>query len=107
MKLAQVKLPDLQEFWLNKSMSTKECEAECLKNCSFTAYANSDITGKGNGFLIWFGDLIDIRGCSEENDNSGYSEENPGQDIYIHLHTSELGKCTYHLYNTRSHFSRT
>lgn len=35
MKLGGVKLPDLLEFWLNKSMSTKECEAECLKNCSF------------------------------------------------------------------------
>lgn len=74
-KLAWVKLPDLLEFWLNKSMSTKECEAECLKNCSCTAYANSDIRGGGNGCLIWFGDLIDIRGYSEENDISGYSEE--------------------------------
>ncbi len=27
-KLAWVKLPDLLEFWLNKSMSTMECEAE-------------------------------------------------------------------------------
>ena len=107
MTLAQVKLPDLLEFWLNKSMSTKECEAECLKNCSCTAYENSDITGKGNGCLIWFGDLIDIRGYSEENDNSGYSEENPGQDIYIRLYISELSKCTHLLYYTpfSLHFS--
>ena len=100
-KLAWVKLPDLLEFWLNKSMSTKECEAECLKNCSCTAYANSDIRGGGNGCLIWFGDLIDIMGYSEENDISGYSEENPGQDIYIRLPASELSKCTYLLYNTQ------
>ena len=100
MKLVRVKLLDLLEFWLNKSMSTEECEAECLKNCSCTAHANSDIIGKGNGCLIWFGDLIDIRGYSEENDNSGYSEENPSQDTYIRLHTSELSKCTYLLYNT-------
>ncbi|XP_030930718.1 G-type lectin S-receptor-like serine/threonine-protein kinase At4g27290 [Quercus lobata] len=72
-------------------MSTKECEAECLKNCSCTAYANSDIRG-GNGCLIWFGDLIDIMGYSEENDISGYSEENPGQDIYIRLPASELSE---------------
>ncbi|XP_050247271.1 G-type lectin S-receptor-like serine/threonine-protein kinase At4g27290 isoform X2 [Quercus robur] len=81
MKLEWVKLPDLLEFWLNKTMSTKECEAECLKNCSCTAYANSDINGGGNGCLIWFGNLIDIR---------GYNQENPGQDLYIRLATSEL-----------------
>ena len=52
MNLVQVKLPDSREFWLNKSMSTKECEVECLKNCSCTAYANSNITGEGNGYLI-------------------------------------------------------
>uniref|UniRef100_A0A2N9H5Z0 non-specific serine/threonine protein kinase n=1 Tax=Fagus sylvatica TaxID=28930 RepID=A0A2N9H5Z0_FAGSY len=81
LKLGRVKLPDLLEFWLNKSMSTEECKAECLKNCSCTAYANSDITGGGNGCLIWFGDLIDIR---------GYNQENPGQDLYIRLAASEL-----------------
>ncbi|KAM3696599.1 hypothetical protein ACB098_06G052400 [Castanea mollissima] len=81
MKLEWVKLPDLLEFWLNKSMSTKECQAECLKNCSCTAYANSDIDGGGNGCLIWFGNLIDIR---------GYQQENPGQDLYIRLAASEL-----------------
>ncbi|XP_030931836.1 G-type lectin S-receptor-like serine/threonine-protein kinase SD1-1 [Quercus lobata] len=62
-------------------MSTKECEAKCLKNCSCTAYANSDINGGGNGCLIWFGNLIDIR---------GYNQENPGQDLYIRLAASEL-----------------
>ncbi|RVW68939.1 Cysteine-rich receptor-like protein kinase 7 [Vitis vinifera] len=38
MKVLGVKLPDLLEFWLNKSMSLKECEAECLKNCSCVAW---------------------------------------------------------------------
>ena len=94
LKLGQVKLPDLLEFWLNKSMSTEECKAECLKNCSCTAYANSDITGGGHGCLIWFGDLIDIR---------GYNQENPGQDLYIRLAASELSKCTFCFYST--HFS--
>ena len=61
-KLAWVKLPDLLKFWLNKSMSTMECEAECLKNCSCTAYANSDITEGANGCLIWFGDLMILEG---------------------------------------------
>ncbi|KAI8003158.1 G-type lectin S-receptor-like serine/threonine-protein kinase SD1-1 [Camellia lanceoleosa] len=34
---------------------------ECLKNCSCTAYANSDVAGGGSGCLLWYGDLIDIR----------------------------------------------
>ena len=93
MILKHVKLPDLLEFWLNKSMSTNECKAECLKNCSCTAYANSDISGGGSGCLIWFEDLIDIKGYSKDN-------ESLGQDIYIRLPASELSKCTCLLYNT-------
>ncbi|XP_062074646.1 G-type lectin S-receptor-like serine/threonine-protein kinase At4g27290 isoform X2 [Humulus lupulus] len=60
-KLDGVKLPDLLEFWLNKSMDIKECKEQCLNNCSCTAYADSDIRGGGSGCLMWFGDLIDIR----------------------------------------------
>ena len=40
LKVEGVKLPDLVQFRLNESMSLKECEAECLKNCSCMAYAN-------------------------------------------------------------------
>ncbi|KAF8403379.1 hypothetical protein HHK36_011481 [Tetracentron sinense] len=60
-KIGGVKLPDLLQFWLNKNMSLDECKVECLKKCSCTAYANSDIRGAGSGCLLWFGDLIDIR----------------------------------------------
>ncbi|PON53031.1 Phosphorylase kinase, gamma catalytic subunit, partial [Parasponia andersonii] len=56
-----LKMPDLLEFWLDKHLSLEECREECLKNCSCTAYANSDIRNGGSGCLIWFGDLIDIR----------------------------------------------
>ncbi|XP_022753638.1 G-type lectin S-receptor-like serine/threonine-protein kinase At4g27290 [Durio zibethinus] len=85
-KISPVKLPDLLDFRLNKTMSTRDCEKECLKNCSCTAYANSNITGKGHGCLMWFGNLVDIK---------GFTEENTGQDIYIRLHSSELGKCSF------------
>ncbi|WRX29630.1 S-locus glycoprotein domain - like 10 [Theobroma cacao] len=81
LKISRVKSPDSLEFWLNKTMSTKDCEKECLKNCSCTAYANSNITGKGHGCLMWFGNLVDIK---------GFTEENKGQDIYIRLHASEI-----------------
>ncbi|KAJ9671819.1 hypothetical protein PVL29_025498 [Vitis rotundifolia] len=55
-----VKLPDLLDFWVNKRMTLKECRAECLKNCSCTAYGNSNISKGGGGCLMWFGNLIDL-----------------------------------------------
>ncbi|KAF8024017.1 hypothetical protein BT93_F1272 [Corymbia citriodora subsp. variegata] len=81
LKLEKVKLPDLLEFWLNKNISLKECEAECLKKCSCTAYANSDVREGGSGCLLWFGSLIDIK---------EYEENDYGQTLYIRLPKSEL-----------------
>ncbi|PSS16252.1 G-type lectin S-receptor-like serine/threonine-protein kinase [Actinidia chinensis var. chinensis] len=49
-------------------------------NCSCTAYTSLDIRGGGSGCLLWFGDLIDIRQCSEN-----------GQDLYVRMAGSELG----------------
>ncbi|XVF70456.1 hypothetical protein PTKIN_Ptkin11bG0163000 [Pterospermum kingtungense] len=69
-RVSRVKLPDLLDFWLNKSMSTKDCEKECLKNCSCAVYANANITGKGHGCLMWFGDLADIKGFTKDNRGS-------------------------------------
>ncbi|KAI3466171.1 hypothetical protein Pfo_022834 [Paulownia fortunei] len=83
LEVKRVKYPDMLKFWLNTSMSLRECQAECLRNCRCTAYANPYITNGGGGCLMWFGDLIDIR-------------ELPGadikQNIYIRLPYSELGK---------------
>ncbi|RVW12953.1 G-type lectin S-receptor-like serine/threonine-protein kinase RKS1 [Vitis vinifera] len=50
-----------------------------LKNCSCTAYANSDIRNGGSGCLLWFGDLIDIREFAEN-----------GQELYVRMAASEL-----------------
>ncbi|XP_022875804.1 G-type lectin S-receptor-like serine/threonine-protein kinase At4g27290 [Olea europaea var. sylvestris] len=72
LKLGGVKLPDLLQFSLNKSMSLKECQAECLKNCSCMAYANSDIREGGSGCFMWFGDLIDIQEFSERKERYIY-----------------------------------
>ncbi|GAY32452.1 hypothetical protein CUMW_002460 [Citrus unshiu] len=81
LKLPKMKLPE--NYWSNQSMSLRECEAECTKNCSCRAYANSQVVGGGSGCLMWFGDLIDIRECSER-----YLW---GQDIFIRVPTSDLG----------------
>ncbi|TXG67221.1 hypothetical protein EZV62_008496 [Acer yangbiense] len=79
LKLPAIKLPDFN--WYNSSMNIKECKAECLKNCSCRAYANSDVSG-GRGCLMWFGDLIDIRECPPQ--------FNWGRDIFLRVPASEL-----------------
>ncbi|KAL6580972.1 hypothetical protein OROMI_006895 [Orobanche minor] len=77
LKYSGIKLPDTQHSWYNKSMSLEGCKLLCLKNCSCMAYASLDIR-IGNGCLLWFEDLVDIR------------EISPGQDIYIRMAASEL-----------------
>ncbi|CAL5321788.1 unnamed protein product [Camellia sinensis] len=72
-------MPDTRSSWFDKSMTLRECEMMCLKNCSYMAYANLDITGGGSGCLLWFEELIDMK---EYNEN--------GQDIYIRMVSSEL-----------------
>ncbi|KAI3446955.1 hypothetical protein Pfo_003620 [Paulownia fortunei] len=79
-KYSGVKLPDTRNSWYNQSMSLKECEQMCLKNCSCMAYSNIDIRGKGSGCLLWFDDLMDVRILGEN-----------GQDIYIRMASPELG----------------
>lgn len=77
-KVAQVKLPDLLDrFQLNTNMGLKECEEECLRDCSCIAYANSNVTEGANGCLMWFGDLIDTREFVPQDDSE--------QDINIRL----------------------
>ncbi|KAK9209453.1 hypothetical protein WN944_001819 [Citrus x changshan-huyou] len=57
-KLDNIRAPDFIEVFLNKSMNLQQCAAECLKNCTCRAYANSNVT-EGSGCLMWFGDLLD------------------------------------------------
>jgi hypothetical protein len=76
-----MKLPDTSSSWYDKSISLKECQGLCLKNCSCTAYANLDIRQGGSGCLIWFGDLIDTRRSTGD-----------GQDLFVRMNASELGK---------------
>ncbi|KAL9441378.1 hypothetical protein AB3S75_019961 [Citrus x aurantiifolia] len=81
-KLEDFKAPDLLEVSLNDSMNLNQCQAECLKNCSCRAYANSKLTGGGSGCLMWFGDLIDLR-----KPISNFT----GQSVYIRVPAPEQG----------------
>ncbi|XP_031118772.1 G-type lectin S-receptor-like serine/threonine-protein kinase At4g27290 isoform X2 [Ipomoea triloba] len=75
-----IKLPDTQNSWYNETMTLQECQQECWKNCSCTAFSSLDVRNGGSGCLIWFGDLVDIRQMAGR-----------GQDIFIRLAASELG----------------
>ncbi|XP_039072012.1 G-type lectin S-receptor-like serine/threonine-protein kinase At4g27290 [Hibiscus syriacus] len=81
LQIENVKLPDLLDFKLDERLNLEDCRAECLKNCSCTAYANSN--HNGSGCLMWFGELIDIR---------EYIAQQFEQNIYVRLPASELGK---------------
>ncbi|KAL1567073.1 G-type lectin S-receptor-like serine/threonine-protein kinase0 [Salvia divinorum] len=81
LEVGGVKYPDMLSFWLNRNMSLSECNAECLKNCSCTAYANPFITNGGSGFLMWFNELIDTKELSTADSK---------QNIYIRVPVSEL-----------------
>ncbi|CAN0826686.1 G-type lectin S-receptor-like serine/threonine-protein kinase At4g27290 [Linum grandiflorum] len=73
-RFQQMKLPDTWRSWFDKEMTLHDCKKECLRNCSCTAYASLNVSGGGNGCLIWFGDLVDLRGFPET-----------GQDLYVRI----------------------
>jgi hypothetical protein len=64
----------------------KECEQECLRNCSCTAYTSADETRGGIGCLSWHGDLVDIRTFA-----------NGGQDLFVRVDAATLG--ILHIYS--------
>ncbi|KAI3962709.1 hypothetical protein MKW92_012923 [Papaver armeniacum] len=66
-----LKLPDMVKNLVNKSMSLEECKNECKRNCSCTAYANSDIREGGSGCILWFDDLFDFRYLSDATSSEG------------------------------------
>ncbi|XP_042486285.1 G-type lectin S-receptor-like serine/threonine-protein kinase RKS1 [Macadamia integrifolia] len=81
LKLVGVKPPDTTMSLVDMNLSLKECEQECLNNCSCFAYAPADITGGGggSGCVTWFGNLMDIRYFSDG-----------GQDFYLRVDAVEL-----------------
>ncbi|KAK6917419.1 S-locus glycoprotein domain [Dillenia turbinata] len=75
-----VKLPDTSMARLNMSLSSTECEQNCLKDCSCTGYTSTNMDGNGNGCLTWFGDLWDTRQYSDD-----------GFDLRVRVDHIELG----------------
>ncbi|KAI6704878.1 hypothetical protein NL676_007840 [Syzygium grande] len=72
--VADVKLPDTSVASFDRNRTLRECESECLRNCSCTAYADADFTRGGSGCLMWYGDLMDTREISVG-----------GRDLYVRV----------------------
>nr|KYP44602.1 Putative serine/threonine-protein kinase receptor [Cajanus cajan] len=78
-KHIDMKVPDTTYTWVDENIDLDACRDKCLKNCSCMAYTNSNISGKGSGCVLWFGQLFDIKVL-----------QTGGQDLYIRIPASEL-----------------
>ena len=78
--MKNMKLPQSTTSFVDRSMSLKNCELLCSRNCSCTAYANSNISNGGSGCVIWTAELFDLRQYPEG-----------GQDLYVRLAASDIG----------------
>ncbi|CAI0431246.1 unnamed protein product [Linum tenue] len=77
-KLENAKVPDTRTATADADMNLSRCEQECLRNCSCTAYASSNLTS-GIGCMRLYGDLVDTRVLI------GF-----GQDLYVRVDAIEL-----------------
>ncbi|KAL9346782.1 hypothetical protein Peur_061635 [Populus x canadensis] len=79
-KVEKVILPDTSAAaWADMSKSRADCELECKKNCSCSAYAVIVIPGKGDGCLKWYKELVDIKYDGSES-----------HDLYVRVDAYEL-----------------
>ncbi|XP_039140728.1 S-locus-specific glycoprotein S13-like isoform X2 [Dioscorea cayenensis subsp. rotundata] len=76
-------LPETSKAIPYPNISLNECRANCLKNCSCTAYAITNISGAGMGCIIWVTELIDMQMSSH-----------PTQDVFVRLAAADLGNTT-------------
>ncbi|XVE59546.1 hypothetical protein DITRI_Ditri05aG0054500 [Diplodiscus trichospermus] len=80
-KVARMKVPDTAEAQVDMSLGLKDCKDNCLRNCSYMAYASAYYESNGGiGCLTWHGDLVEARTFA-----------NAGQDLYIRVDADELG----------------
>ncbi|XP_065879531.1 uncharacterized protein [Euphorbia lathyris] len=79
--LKNMKLPESSATFVDRNLGIRECEIMCLRNCSCTAFANSNITNQGSGCVFWVDDLLDMRQYSAGG----------GQDLFVRLAASDIG----------------
>jgi hypothetical protein len=65
---------------VDMSKSLADCEVQCKRNCSCSAYAIIAIPGKNYGCLTWYKELEDINYAGSES-----------HDLYVRVDAYELG----------------
>ncbi|KAJ1390427.1 S-locus glycoprotein domain [Sesbania bispinosa] len=65
-KIEGLKVPDTSVAIAKGGLSLEECEQECLRNCSCTAYAVADARNGGSGCLAWHDNLMDTQKLSDQ-----------------------------------------
>ena len=81
MKVENVILPETSAAaWVDMSKSRADCEVQCKRNCSCSAYAIIAIPGNKYGCLTWFKELVDI-----------IYERGDSHDLYVRVDAYELG----------------
>nr|GMC78245.1 G-type lectin S-receptor-like serine/threonine-protein kinase At4g27290 [Ipomoea batatas] len=81
MRLELMKWPDYSSSLGN--MTFQECQMECSRNCSCSAFAYANISSDSVANCInWFDDLVDL--------THNYAAGGFGQDLYVRVHASEL-----------------
>ncbi|KAF3654933.1 G-type lectin S-receptor-like serine/threonine-protein kinase [Capsicum annuum] len=81
LEFSGIKIPDSRNSWYNETMNLEDCKKMCLADCNCTAYSDLDVRNGGSGCLLWFGELIDIREFSQND-----------QNLYVRVAASELDK---------------
>ncbi|XP_019164506.1 PREDICTED: G-type lectin S-receptor-like serine/threonine-protein kinase At4g27290 [Ipomoea nil] len=79
MRLEGMKWPDHPISLRNNNMTFTECEAQCYRNCSCTAFAYTNISDDNVNCINWFGDLVDLA----HNNSAAIS------DLHVRVHASE------------------
>jgi len=80
-KVENVILPDTSAAaWVDMSKSRADCEVQCKRNCSCSAYAIIAIPGKNYGCLTWYKELVDVK-----------YDRSDSHDLYVRVDAYELG----------------
>ncbi|XP_065877252.1 G-type lectin S-receptor-like serine/threonine-protein kinase RKS1 isoform X2 [Euphorbia lathyris] len=88
LKVEHVKFPDTSSAALLRiNISHLECERECLRDCSCSAYASVVNNESGNECLTWHGELIDT---------VDHMDSNGGFDMYVRVDAIELAENAVH-----------
>ncbi|CAJ2678375.1 unnamed protein product [Trifolium pratense] len=101
-KVESLKVPDTSVAVAKGGLSLEECDKECLRDCSCTAYAVADVRNGGSGCLTWHGNLTDIQKLTDQ-----------GQNLFLRVDKVELASivaiiiiviliCLYYLWKKKT-----